>query len=322
MIIITGGAGFIGFNVAQELHRSGKEVIIVDYKKFSTVNRNFSKLKDFNIVHPEKIFDFIRVNKNKIAAIVHMGAISSTAETNLNLLLKNNLQYSQRLFEISNAFEIKFIYASSASTYGNGSQGFDDDNKLMNFTKLNPINYYGLSKHLFDLRVLENLNLHKKVNSNPVGLKFFNVYGPYESHKGFMMSPIPKFYSEIKTKASLRLFKSHNPKYEDGMQSRDFIYIKDCVSVVDWFLNNKEKRGIFNVGTGQNKTFLNLASLVFNYLKIEKKIKFINTPREVRKGYQYMTKANIQSLRNVGYKKKFTTLNKGVKDYINNYLEK
>ena len=248
-----------------------------------------------------------------------MGAISSTAETNLELLINNNLIYSENLFSICNKYEIKLIYASSAATYGNGENGFDDKNTLLNFIRLNPINLYGLSKHLFDLKVLESIGIGN-MDSRPVGLKFFNVYGPNEMHKGFMMSPVPKFLKQIKETKKLNLFKSHNLKIKDGKQARDFIYVKDCVDIILWLIKNDSIIGIINVGTGIKKTFLELAKIIFKNQKIKENIKFIPTPKEIRKGYQYMTRANISLIRKKGYKKNFTSLKDGVNDYINNYL--
>ncbi len=320
MIVITGGAGFIGFNVATELNLSGNEVIIVDYLYSNKQLGNTTKLKKFRRIDPEKLFSFINKNKNKIKAVIHLGAISSTSESNLSLLLKNNLYYSEKLFNITNKYGIKFIYASSASTYGDGQAGFSDKNTLMNFIKLKPINFYGLSKHLFDLKVLEQLSSKQIVDSFPIGLKFFNVYGPHEMHKGFMMSPIPKFYSEIKANGYLKLFKSHNPNYQNGMQSRDFIYVKDCVEIIKWFLKKRKKKGIYNVGTGKSETFLKLSSIIFQNVGVKENIKYINTPKKIREGYQYMTRADIKNLRSAGFTKKFTSLSSGVNDYINNYL--
>ncbi len=320
MFIVTGAGGFIGFHVAKMLEDDGNEVIIFDHKTVSELKTNYSFLKPKKIYKPDKIFDFINTNYKKIISVIHMGANSSTAEKNLSLLINNNFQYTLDLFQACNKYSIKFIYASSAATYGDGSKGFDDQNSLMNFIKLSPLNYYGLSKHLFDLHVVRLIETRREISSFPIGLKFFNVYGPYELHKGFMSSPIPKFYYEIKKNSKIKLFKSYNPNFKDGMQSRDFVYIKDCISVIKWFLENKRIKGIFNIGSGKSTSFLSLSEIIFKEMGLEIDIKFIDKPKEIREGYQYLTKADIRNLRKVGYTKSFTTLKKGVNEYIENFL--
>ncbi len=319
MHIITGAAGFIGSNISIELDRLGYDLVLCDILDHEMKIKNISSLKKPLIIKPSQLINFIKKNSKKIESVIHMGAISSTAETNLELLINNNLIYSENLFFICNKYKIKLIYASSAATYGNGENGFDDKNTLLNFIRLNPINLYGLSKHLFDLKVLESIGIGN-MDSRPVGLKFFNVYGPNEMHKGFMMSPVPKFLKQIKETKKLNLFKSHNSKIKDGKQARDFIYVKDCVDIILWLIKNDSIIGIINVGTGIKKTFLELAKIIFKNQKIKENIQFIPTPKEIRKGYQYMTRANISLIRKKGYKKNFTSLKDGVNDYINNYL--
>ena len=321
MHIVTGGAGFIGSNIVRELGKNDYEIIVADRIDSPLKKKYLSSFKHIKIINPNSVFKFIENNHKKISSIIHMGAISSTSETNLKLLLNNNLFYSEKLFNLCNQFSIKFIYASSAATYGSGENGFDDTNTLFDAIKLKPINYYGLSKHLFDLKVLEQLTgSTKKLLSKPIGLKFFNVYGPNELHKGSMMSPIPKFLKDIQTNKEVNLFKSHNKLFKDGMQSRDSIYVKDCVNIVMWFLKNKSSFGIFNVGTGKSKSFLELSNSIFENQNIKQKINFIPTPLNIRNGYQYKTKANISKLREIGYKNKITNLKDGINDYINNYL--
>ena len=229
MHIVTGGAGFIGSNIVKALKKKHLEVIVVDDLDHKLKHEYLTNLKVDKIIPPSSLENFITNNHKKILSVIHMGAITSTAELNIKLLLKNNLFFSSMIFNICNKYSIKFIYASSAATYGNGKNGFNDSNFLTDFIKLQPINYYGLTKHLFDLEILQKIESGIKIESRPVGLKFFNVYGPNELHKGFMMSTIPKFYNQIKINKYMNLFKSHNPQFLNGMQSRDFIYVKDCV---------------------------------------------------------------------------------------------
>ena len=321
MIIITGGAGFIGSNIAQELSKKNR-IVICDKLNDPIKKKNIASVKGKKIIKINEIFTFIEKNKKKISAVIHMGAISATDETNLDLLIKNNYLYSLRLFNMCNKYNIKFIYASSAATYGNRPVSFDDTNSLNDFLKLKPSNYYGLSKHLFDLHIISLMKSGEKLGSNPIGLKFFNVYGPNELHKGFMMSPIPKFLKEIQKTKKLELFKSHNKKFADGKQSRDFIYIKDCVKVMVWLLKKRKLKGIYNVGTGKSRTFYDLAKAVFRNVNVKTNIKYVPTPKRITKGYQYYTKAKMNNLRSAGYKKDFLTIEQGVKDYINNYLLK
>ena len=319
MIIVTGAAGFIGSNLVNTLFKIGFEVYVCDEKKY-IINRKYFILNK-NYITVDNLGNFIKKNHNNIRAVVHMGAISSTAEQSLKKLLDNNTLFSYNLFKLCNKYKIKFIYASSAATYGNESKTFNDENNLLNYIKLKPINYYGLSKHLFDLKVLEEMNLHRTLPSYPVGLKFFNVYGQNESHKKFMSSPIPKFYDQAKLNGTIKLFKSNNKSFDNGKQSRDFVYIQDCIDVIVWFINNPKKYGIFNLGSGKSETFLDLAKIIFDVVKIENKIRFIEIPRNIKSGYQYYTKADLTNLRKIGYKKKFTPLKKGVKAYITGHLD-
>ena len=321
MFIVTGGAGFIGSNIALSLYQNDSEIIIVDKIDHYQKQINIKSIKSKKIIHPKNIFSFISQNYKKIKAVIHMGAISSTAEKRIKLLIDNNLNYSKQLFEICEKFELKMIYASSAATYGRGHEGFNDNNDLLNYISLSPINFYGLSKHLFDLFILEKYHDQKNLSSRPVGLKFFNVYGPNELHKGFMMSPIPKFYWQIKSTKKINLYKSYIPEISDGMQSRDFIYVEDCVKIVNWFIRNKTKKGIYNVGTGSSRTFLELSGIIFKHLDIPVRVKYISMPTKIKNGYQYNTRSDNRNLRKIGYKDKFVKLEDGVKKYINNFLD-
>lgn len=321
MIIVTGGAGFIGSNIAIELGKKNQIIICDDLKNCKIKKNNIASIKNKKIIPISSLFDFIDKKNKTIKAIIHMGAITSTAEKNLNLIMSNNYIYSSKLFKICNSNKIKLIYASSAATYGNSNNHFNDNNTFENFLSISPTNYYSLSKHMFDLEVLSNINSNYNPGSNPVGLKFFNVYGPNELHKNFSMSPIPKFYKEIYTKGKVNLFKSHSKLYKNGHQARDFIYVKDIVKVVNFFLSKKKLRGIYNVGTGKSNTFFKLANLVIKNTKKNSTIEYIETPSKIKGGYQYYTKADVSNLIKSGYKGGFTSLENGVKDYINNYLK-
>ncbi len=322
MHLITGGAGFIGSNIAKSLENSSNDIIIIDRIDHIHKSKNLKNIKYKKIISPNSLFSFIDKNYKKIDAIIHMGAISSTAEKRVKLLIENNLNFSKKLFKSCEKYKIKMIYASSAATYGKGTLGFSDDNEFLKFIKLHPINLYGLSKHLFDLYILEKYALHKNLSSKPVGLKFFNVYGPNELHKGFMMSPIPKFYKQIKANKTINLYKSYHPEIANGMQSRDFIYIDDCVKIVNWFLKNKSKTGIYNVGTGISRTFLDLSKIIFKNLNYDFKVNYIPMPKKIKNGYQYMTRSDNKNLRKIGYKHKFISLEAGVNDYINKFIKK
>ncbi len=280
--------------------------------------KNTFKRKFFYKIVPENLEKFLRINKKKINLIIHLGAITATTETNAKLIIKNNIDLSLFLWDWCSKNKIRFIYASSAATYGSREGGFDDDlNKL---DTLKPLNLYGWSKHLIDREFVRN----SKINAPPqwVGLKFFNVFGPNEYHKGEMKSIIVKIFDKLKRKETVSLFKSHNRSYLNGEQLRDFIYVKDVVRVISWFIENKSKNGIFNVGTGVARTFNDLASCVFRFSNENKKINYIETPVEIREKYQYFTQANISKLRKSGFKYKFLTLEDSIEDYVKNFLAK
>ncbi len=315
-LIITGGAGFIGANIIKTLNDAGliNDIIIVDYLL------DDAKRKNLGILKYDKYFDrdeFLLAIKSDnffdIKAIIHMGACSDTTEDDKDFILQTNYEYSKHLFNYCVKKDIQFIYASSAATYGDGSRGFDD-----NIFELEPLNLYGQSKHLFDLWVLA-----QKVRPPQwVGLKFFNVYGPYEYHKGRMASVVLNGFKQIVQTNEIKLFKSYNKEYSNGGQLRDFIYVKDVVKVVLYFLKNPNVNGIFNVGTGKSRSFSDLAKAIFSALEKETKIKFIEMPEDLKDKYQYYTKAEINLLRDAGYHDKFWELEDGVRDYVLNYLKK
>ncbi len=317
-IILTGGAGFIGSCVLGRLNQKGiSDILLVDCLDDS-LSADKQDLKFRNLT-AKKFSDFIDkddflksvVNKKadkNVDMVIHFGACTSTILDDEQYLLKNNYQYSKELAGWALEHGIPFLYASSAATYGNGEMGFSDEDELT--LKFKPLNLYARSKHLFDLWVIENKLLDKVT-----GFKFFNVYGPNEYHKGEMRSVIAKSYEKIKKEGRIKLFKSYKKEYKDGEQDRDFIYVKDAVEIVDYFINNPQKHGIFNVGTGQARTWNELASALFSALGMERKIEYIEMPRELRDRYQYHTQADLNKLRKTGCDYQYSDFNAAVKDY-------
>ena len=317
MIIVTGGAGFIGSNLINCLgNHNFQDIVSVDWK--NNENEHYFKKKDLKKISPDNLKNFLNENKTSIKLVIHLGAITSTTETNVKLILENNINLSLFIWSWCVENKKRLIYASSAATYGNGFNNFDDKEKNNYLSKLIPLNLYGWSKHLFDKFKINQ----KKKPPQYVGLKFFNVYGPNEFHKSEMRSIVLKIFQKVSNNQTVKLFKSHNPDYKDGQQMRDFIYIKDVINIIKWFIDNKNINGIFNVGTGKPRSFHDLATSVFKNSNIKNKIKYIDTPKNIRDQYQYFTKANIKKLRHNGYKKKFFSLEDGIKDYIRNYLIK
>ena len=315
MIIVTGGAGFIGSNLINFLgNQSTQEVVSVDWK--NDENGHYFKNKNLLKVSPDNLEFFLNENYKSINLIIHFGAITSTTETDAKLIIKNNINLSLFIWSWCVKNKKRLIYASSAATYGDGSNNFDDQEKNNYLSKLNPLNLYGWSKHLFDKYIVNE----KKIPPQYVGLKFFNVYGPNEFHKSEMRSIVLKIFQKVSKNQTVKLFKSHNPLYRDGEQMRDFIYIKDVINIIGWFIDNKNINGIFNVGTGNPRSFHDLACSVFKNSNVKNKIKYIDTPKNIREQYQYFTKANIKKLRKTGYKKKFFSLEDGISDYIRNHL--
>tara|TARA_Y200000002_G_scaffold133765_1_gene110249 strand:+ start:481 stop:1434 length:954 start_codon:yes stop_codon:yes gene_type:complete len=317
MILITGGAGFIGSNLINSLlSKNFSEIVSVDHKNF--INQSYFINKKFSRILPAELNSFLKKNKKKINTVVHLGAITSTTERNVKLIIENNLELSIFLWNWCEKNNKRLIYASSAATYGDGSNSFDDNESDDYLSKLVPLNLYGWSKHIFDRLILRK----KKKPSQLVGLKFFNVYGPNEFHKSEMKSVILKIYEKVSNNLQVKLFKSHNVKFKDGEQLRDFIYIKDVISILEWFLDNPKINGLYNVGTGKPRSFNDIAKSIFKNTNKATSLKYINTPPKIRKQYQYYTKANIKKLRDSGYKKSFFSLEEGIKDYIREYLRK
>ena len=316
MIIVTGGAGFIGSCVVRTLNDAGRDdIIIVDNIAETDKWMNMRNKRYFKYVHKSRFLGELP-NYENVEAIVHMGAQSSTTERNFDYLWKNNFEYTKALWNYCAEKQISFIYASSAATYGDGSQGFDDKKDI---DCLLPLNGYGYSKQLFDLWVRHQAKAYPKQYA---GLKFFNVYGPNEYFKGSMASMVFHGFNQIMTDGEIRLFKSCNPNYEDGGQLRDFVYVKDICSVIQWLLEHPKVSGLFNVGTGRAQSFRELAEETFRALNMKPNIRYIDMPEKLRGKYQYFTQANMEKLQSWGYDKPFADLEKGVRDYVQNHLSK
>jgi ADP-L-glycero-D-manno-heptose 6-epimerase len=316
-IIVTGAAGFIGRNVVAELNARGqKDLLLVDTVGHGEKWKNLRGLQFEDIVSPEELLALIGRNAlDDTEALIHLGACSSTTEKDADFLLRNNYRYTRTACEWCVQNQVRFIYASSAATYGDGRGGYQDDEASLD--SLRPLNMYGYSKHLFDLWARKH-NLFRQI----AGLKYFNVYGPYEDHKGDMCSMVRKGYDQIRGNGSVKLFKSYRADYADGEQKRDFIYVRDAVNVTLHFLDNPALAGLFNCGNARARTWKDLAQATFRALRIEPKIEFIDMPEVLQNKYQYFTEAPMAKLTDAGYKSPFTSLEDGVLDYVTNYLAK
>jgi ADP-L-glycero-D-manno-heptose 6-epimerase len=318
MIVVTGGAGFIGSAVVWKLNQMGMDKItIVDElgkeEKWKNLNglkfADFFDKNDFMGLVLQRKFPF------KVSSVIHLGACSSTMEKDADFLMDNNVHYSQELAKFCLENGVRFIYASSAATYGDGSNGYNDDESKLD--QLRPLNMYGYSKQLFDIWIKRN-GLMDKV----VGLKYFNVYGPNEYHKDEMRSVVHKAFEQVRDSGKVRLFKSYKEDFKDGEQRRDFIYVKDAVDMTLFFLEHPEKNGIFNVGTGRSATWIELVTALFDSVGKPVNIEFIDMPEDIRGKYQYFTEANLQKMKDAGYNKPIMNVRDGVMDYVKNYLLK
>lgn len=322
-IIVTGGAGFIGSNAVARLAARGDADIIVCDRFGHAEEGKWRYLTGHDIADvlaPEGLFEHLDRHWRDVAAVVHMGAISATTETDVDLVLATNLTLSRRIWDWAVLRQRPLVYASSAATYGDGSAGFRDDNDHAALVALKPLNAYGLSKKLFDLYASRQAS-RGLAPPHWSGLKFFNVYGPNEGHKGSMKSVIAHMHPKAAAGEAVRLFRSHHPDYADGGQLRDFVYVRDCVDVIEWLLTSATGAGVLNVGTGRARSFLDLAGAVFGALGQKKpNIEWVDTPAEIRANYQYFTEADLTRLRGLGFDKQFTPLEAGVKDYVKNHL--
>jgi len=336
MIVVTGAAGFIGSCMIKRLNDAGyADVLAVDDFSRPDKNRNLENKKLWGQVHRINFVRWLERNHADVDAVLHLGARTDTTEMNPAIFNELNLEYSRALWMICSGFQIPFLYASSAATYGLGEIGYSDEHAVI--PKLKPLNPYGQSKQDFDVWVLEMvegrglkvegsssaLHLQPSTLHPPswAGFKFFNVYGPNEYHKGRMASVIFHTARQIKTTGGMKLFRSHRPDFQDGEQSRDFIYVKDVTDVLLFFLEKKPDNAIYNLGTGKARTFLDLATGTFQAMNLEPNISFIDTPADIRDTYQYFTQAEMGKLRAAGYQEPFYGLEEGIEDYVQRYLK-
>lgn len=317
MIVVTGAAGFIGSCMVTKLNeRNCRDLILVDDFTRENKRRNWENKQYVDKIQRDVFFQWAEQNARQIQYIVHLGARTDTTETDYSVFEELNVSFTRRIWHLASKYQIPLIYASSAATYGAGESGYNDDETLTN--KLQPLNLYGKSKNEIDKWVL------KQPQQPPFwyAFKFFNVYGPNEYHKGRMASVVFHAFNQIKETGSVKLFRSHRSDYEDGRQLRDFVYVKDVIRVLYWFMQHYPKSGIYNLGTGLACPFLLLANATFKVLKLEPNIVYIDMPADIRANYQYFTEANIKKLRHNGYRRPFYYLEDGVKSYVTRYLQK
>lgn len=328
MIVITGAAGFIGSVVAGSLNENGRnDLILVDDFSKKEKEKNYIDLKYNELVDRELFFDWFEDNHENVDFVVHLGARTDTTEFDWNVFQKLNVDYTTRMFSLCAEYNIPLVYASSAATYGNGELGYDDNHELVE--RLQPLNPYGKSKNEVDKWILKQ----EKQPPFWAGLKFFNVYGPNEYHKGRMASVIFHSFNQINETGKVKLFRSHRPDFADGQQLRDFIYVKDIASVIFFMISQRSavnsqqsesglKSGLYNLGTGKARSFYDLAANTFRAMEKDVNIEFVDIPEDIRDKYQYFTEANMSKLKSAGYNKEFTSLEDGVADYVKNHLKK
>ena len=321
MLLVTGAAGFIGSNVVASLNEAGRtDIVVNDVLGGEGKWRNLASRQFADFIPPADLMRWL--DGRKLEAVVHLGAISSTTATDGDLVIEANFRLPLRLFEWCASARTSFIYASSAATYGDGEAGYSDDWSRAALRRLKPMNLYGWSKHVFDLAVVERVARKDKVPPQWAGLKFFNVFGPNEYHKGEMMSLVAKRFDDAKAGSAIRLFKSHRAGIADGQQRRDFIYVDDAVAVVRWLLETPSVSGIFNVGTGKARSFRDLMTAMFAALGRKPAIEYIDMPASIRDSYQYFTQAETTNLRRAGYNADFTPLEEAVQRYVTGYLDR
>lgn len=315
MIVVTGAAGFIGSCLVSYLNQNGKDqLILVDEFETEEKHPNLEGKKYLNKIHRNDFLKWFEHNAKEVEFVFHIGARTDTTEFNVAIFDELNVNYTQAIWKVCALHQIGLVYASSAATYGLGEFGYEDNHEVVD--QLAPLNPYGRSKNDFDKWAL------KQVSAPPFwcGLKFFNVYGPNEFHKGRMASVIFHAFHQIKDKGSMKLFQSHHPDYKDGEQKRDFVYVKDLIDLCYWMSQNRPESGLYNLGSGQARTFIDLAKGTFAALNAPEDISFIPTPEDIRDKYQYFTEANMDKVRAAGYTKAFTTLEEGIHDYVTQHL--
>jgi len=315
MIVVTGAAGFIGSCMISKLNENGiNDIVIVDDFSNHEKNKNLENKIFTAKVHRNDFFNWLDIQHSNIDFIIHIGARTDTAEFDVNIFNELNLNYTKKIWTVCAAYNIPLIYASSAATYGMGEFGYSDEHAIIE--QLKPLNPYGESKNNFDKWALQ------QTIQPPfwAGLKFFNVYGPNEYHKSRMASVIFHTFNQVSEKGNVKLFRSHRPDFKDGMQLRDFVYVKDLVNVISFLMITKPQSGIYNLGTGSARAFLDLAKATFKAMGKQEDIGFIDTPEDIRDKYQYFTEANMTKLRKTGFNNAFYTLEEGISDYVRNYL--
>jgi len=317
MIVVTGAAGFIGSCMVSKLNQENfKDIIVVDDFSSAAKNKNLEGKIFTSKVHRDDFFDWLKENEKEVQFIFHIGARTDTSEFDVDLFNKLNLNYTKNMWNACVDYGIPLLYASSAATYGLGEHGYEDSHEIVD--QLVPLNPYGDSKNDFDKWALAQ-------DRQPyfwAGMKFFNVYGPNEFHKSRMASVVYHTFNQVGKTGAMKLFRSHNPDFKDGMQLRDFVYVKDVVEVLYFFLQHRKDSGLYNLGTGKARAFLDLAKATFNGMGVKDAISFVDTPVDIRDKYQYFTQANMHKLKSIGYTKPFHSLEDGVADYVENYLLK
>jgi ADP-L-glycero-D-manno-heptose 6-epimerase len=320
MLLVTGGAGFIGSNVVAALNDAGRsDVVVCDILGQDGKWRNLAKRQLADVVPPAELTDWLK--GRRLDAVIHLGAISETTATDGDLVIETNFRLSMRLLDWCTANATPLIYASSAATYGNGEHGFDDDGSVEALKRLRPMNLYGWSKNLFDMALAERAARGEKLPPQWAGLKFFNVFGPNEYHKGTMMSVLARRFDDVKAGRPVQLFKSHREGIEDGDQRRDFIYVDDVVRVMMWLLATPQVSGLFNVGTGTARSFRDLMLAAYAALGSKPNIHYVDMPEQIRGSYQYFTESKADRLRHAGYNGGFTALEDAVGAYVKGFLD-
>jgi ADP-L-glycero-D-manno-heptose 6-epimerase len=321
MFLVTGGAGFIGSNVVAALNEAGRtDVVVNDHLGSDQKWRNLAKRQIADFVQPKDLVSWL--TGRKLEAVIHLGAISDTMATDGDAIVETNFGLSLKLLDWCTTFRTPFIYASSAATYGDGAGGFDDDWSIASLRRLAPMNLYGWSKQLFDLALVDRFEKGENLPPRWAGLKFFNVFGPNEYHKGAMASVLARVFDQAKSGQAVRLFKSHRQGIGDGDQRRDFIFVDDAVAVVLWLLQTSGPSGIYNVGTGEARSFRDMIVAMFQALGRQPNIEYVDMPMAIRDSYQYFTQSEVENLRKAGYNAPFTPLEQAVKRYVTDYLDR